>query len=45
MHIMAHHEELPHEELPQTVEERSCTETVELDELFTYIGKKRGKPT
>ena len=34
-----------HEQLPATVEDTTCTETVELDELFTFIGKKRRKRT
>lgn len=33
-----------HEQLPHTVEDSSPTETVEMDELFTYVGKKRNKP-
>ena len=34
-----------HETLPERVEDQTPTETVEVDELFTYIGKKRSKPT
>ena len=34
-----------HDALPHQVEDQSATETVEIDELFTYVGKKRGKPT
>ncbi|MEO5952787.1 MAG: IS1 family transposase, partial [Chloroflexia bacterium] len=34
-----------HEELPHKVEDQTPSESVELDELFTFVGKKRGKPT
>lgn len=34
-----------HDALPHQVEDQMTTETVEIDELFTYVGKKRGKPT
>ena len=34
-----------HETLPEKVEDATPTDTVEIDELFTYIGKKRGKRT
>lgn len=33
-----------HETLPERVEDQTPTDTVEVDELFTYVGKKRGKP-
>ena len=33
-----------HEQLPHQVEDQTPTQTVEIDELFTYVGKKRGKP-
>ena len=34
-----------HETLPERVEGQTPTDTVEMDELFTYVGKKRGKHT
>ena len=34
-----------HEQLPYQVEDNTPTQTVEIDELFTYVGKKRSKPT
>jgi transposase-like protein len=34
-----------HEQLPHQVEDQSPTHTVEIDELFTFVGKKSGKPT
>jgi transposase-like protein len=34
-----------HDELPHQVEDQTPTQTVEIDELFTYVGKKRQKPT
>jgi transposase-like protein len=34
-----------HDKLPHQVEDTTPTETVEIDELFTYVGKKRSKPT
>ena len=34
-----------HDQLPHRVEDQTPTETVEIDELFTFVGKKRGKPT
>jgi transposase-like protein len=34
-----------HDQLPHHVEDTSPAENVEIDELFTYIGKKRSKPT
>jgi hypothetical protein len=34
-----------HDTLPEKVEDASPTETVEVDELFTYIGKKRDRRT
>jgi transposase-like protein len=33
-----------HDQLPQQVEDATPTENVEIDELFTYVGKKRSKP-
>lgn len=33
-----------HDQLPQLVEDATPTENVEIDELFTYVGKKRSKP-
>ena len=32
-----------HDELPHSVEDQTPTQTVEIDELFTYVGKKRSK--
>jgi transposase-like protein len=34
-----------HGQLPHEVEDATPTETVEIDELFTYVGKKSAKPT
>ncbi len=34
-----------HDQLPHQVEDTTATETVEVDELFTFVGKKRDKPT
>jgi transposase-like protein len=34
---------LAHDQLPHQVEDITPTETVEIDELFTFIGKKRPK--
>jgi transposase-like protein len=34
-----------HAQLPHQVEDQTPTETVEIDELFTYVGKKSDKPT
>lgn len=34
-----------HDELPHQVEDQTPTDTVEIDELFTYVGKKTSKPT
>ena len=34
-----------HEQLPHQVEDTTPTENVEIDELFTYIGKKTSKRT
>jgi transposase-like protein len=34
-----------HDSLPHQVEDQTPTETVEIDELFTYVGKKRSKPS
>ena len=39
--LNAHHDE----HLPDRVEDTTPTDTVEIDELFTFIGKKRGKHT
>ena len=39
--INAYHAHLPHREEPPV----STPETVELDEVFTFIGSKKGKPT
>lgn len=36
---------LAHDALPHQVEDTTPTQTVEIDELFTYVGKKTGKPT
>ena len=33
-----------HAQLPHQVEDQTPTETVEIDELFTYVGKKRREP-
>jgi len=33
-----------HDALPHQVEDATPTETVEIDELFTYVGKKSAKP-
>ena len=32
-----------HDQLPPQVEDTTPTETVEIDELFTYVGKKSDK--
>src|SRR5438067_10524434 len=32
-----------HDQLPHQVEDTTPTQTVEIDELFTFVGKKRGK--
>lgn len=34
-----------HDQLPHQVEDTTPTETVEIDELFTFVGKKSAKPT
>lgn len=34
-----------HDQLPHQVEDSAPTQTVEIDELFTYVGKKTEKPT
>jgi transposase-like protein len=34
-----------HLKLPATVQDTTPTQTVELDELFTFIGKKKNEPT
>ena len=34
-----------HEQLPHKVEDQTRTETVEIDELFTFVGKKRQRRT
>jgi transposase-like protein len=34
-----------HDQLPHQVEDQTPTHTVEIDELFTYVGKKTDKPT
>ena len=34
-----------HDELPHQVEDQTPADTIEIDELFTYVGKKTGKPT
>ncbi len=34
-----------HDQLPHQVEDTTPAQTVEIDELFTYVGKKRSKPT
>ena len=34
-----------HETLPERVEDQGVADTVEIDELFTYVGKKRDKPS
>src|SRR5687768_6764131 len=34
-----------HDQLPHQVEDTTPSETVEIDELFTYVGKKRSRPT
>ena len=34
-----------HDQLPHLVEDQTPTQTVELDELFTFIGKKSDKRT
>jgi transposase-like protein len=39
--LNAHHEE----QLPEKVEDQTPTETVEVDELFTFVGKKSAKRT
>ena len=36
---------LAHEQLPHQIEDQTPSESVEIDELFTFVGKKRGKPT
>ena len=33
-----------HNELPHQVEDTTPTETIEIDELFTFVGKKSAKP-
>ena len=33
-----------HDQLPHQVEDTAPAETVEIDELFTFVGKKREKP-
>jgi transposase-like protein len=39
--VNAHHDQ----DLPEQVEDQTPADTGEIDELFTYIGKKRGKRT
>lgn len=34
-----------HDALPHQVEDQTPTQTVEIDELFTFVGKKSAKPT
>jgi transposase-like protein len=34
-----------HDLLPHQVEDQTPADTVEIDELFTYVGKKTDKPT
>ena len=34
-----------HQQLPARIEDTTSTQTVELDELFTYVGKKKNEPT
>lgn len=34
-----------HDQLPHHVEDTTATQTVEIDELFTFVGKKTEKPT
>ncbi len=34
-----------HDTLPEKVEDAAPRDTVEIDDLFTFIGKKRGKHT
>jgi len=34
-----------HDSLPHQVEDITPTQTVEIDELFTYVGKKRSRHT
>ena len=34
-----------HDALPHHVEDTTPTQTVEIDELFTFVGKKSDKPT
>jgi transposase-like protein len=34
-----------HDQLPHQVEDTAPTQTVEIDELFTYVGKKSTKPS
>jgi transposase-like protein len=34
-----------HDQLPHVVEDQTPTQTVEIDELFTYVGKKSDKRT
>ena len=33
-----------HDQLPHQVEDTAPAETVEIDELFTFVGKKTGEP-
>ena len=39
--VSAYHDD----QLPQQVEDQASTDTIEVDELFTFVGKKRGKLT
>ena len=39
--LAAYHDQV----LPQQVEDDTPTEVVEVDELHTFVGKKRGKPS
>lgn len=34
-----------HDQLPHHVEDTTAAQTVEIDELFTFVGKKTEKPT
>jgi transposase-like protein len=34
-----------HDQLPHQVEDQTPTQTVEIDELFTFVGKKTSEPT
>ena len=34
-----------HDALPHQVEDQTPTQTVEIDELFTFVGKKSSEPT